>query len=253
MQGRDPAHTHGDGAVAHQDACSTITTRAPTRLHETLMNLLSTSSEPDRLPLRDRLANGPSNNARGICARSSMNAVRPDGCVRIAVMGWVVVCACWVSAAPQAPPGIEPRRYREFDGGCRGARGRVLPACAKRDLRRTLDRPTDPVELDAGRVCADRRIGAAGRIRIRRRGLAAEGAGDSQRSPRQRPGTARAGRQGPHRLHRSQPALARAAHLPAPRPPPRVPVHEGCRRPGEGSGGARSSTSRRRMGPAGRS
>ena len=37
-----------------------------------------------------------------------MSAVRPDGCVRIAVMGWVVVCACWVSAAPQAPPGLEP-------------------------------------------------------------------------------------------------------------------------------------------------
>jgi hypothetical protein len=36
-----------------------------------------------------------------------MNAVRPHGCVRSAVMGWVVVGACWVSAAPQAPPGIE--------------------------------------------------------------------------------------------------------------------------------------------------
>ena len=37
-----------------------------------------------------------------------MNAVRRHARVRIAVMGWVVVCACWVSAAPQVPAGIEP-------------------------------------------------------------------------------------------------------------------------------------------------
>jgi hypothetical protein len=41
-----------------------------------------------------------------------MNAGRPYGCVRIAVTGWVVVSACWVSAAPQAPPGIEPLMTR---------------------------------------------------------------------------------------------------------------------------------------------
>jgi hypothetical protein len=41
-----------------------------------------------------------------------MNAVRPHGCVHIAVMGSVVACACWVSAAPQAPPGIEPLMTR---------------------------------------------------------------------------------------------------------------------------------------------
>ena len=43
-------------------------------------------------------------------------------------------------------------RHRAVDDACRRARGRVLPACAKRDLRRTIDRPADPVELDAGRV-----------------------------------------------------------------------------------------------------
>jgi len=41
-----------------------------------------------------------------------MNAGRQYGCVRMAVTGWVVVCACWVSAAPQAPPGIEPLMTR---------------------------------------------------------------------------------------------------------------------------------------------
>jgi hypothetical protein len=41
-----------------------------------------------------------------------MNARRPHGYVRIAVIGSAVVCACWVSAAPPDPLGIEPLMAR---------------------------------------------------------------------------------------------------------------------------------------------
>src|SRR5262245_50642785 len=68
------------------------------------LDSLSTRSERDRLPRRDKLADAPSNSARWTRARSSMNAVGQYGSVRIAIIAWVVVCACWVSAESQAPP-----------------------------------------------------------------------------------------------------------------------------------------------------
>jgi hypothetical protein len=41
-----------------------------------------------------------------------MNSGRHYGCVRMAVTGWVIACACWISAAPQTNPGIEPLMTR---------------------------------------------------------------------------------------------------------------------------------------------
>ena len=60
-----------------------------------------------------------------------MSAVRPDGCVRIAVMGWVVVCACWVSAAPQAPLGLERPRIEPLMARVAERVAEYLPACAE--------------------------------------------------------------------------------------------------------------------------